>query len=169
MTDESEQLEPQEDHVTDPPTSVSDSDTARDPFEEIASEFSERYRDGEMPSVEEYAQRYPEMAEEIRDLFPTIAAMEQLKEKKAPAKPAVGGLELEQLGDFRILGEIGRGGMGVVYEAEQVSLGRHVAVKVLPKQALLDERHLRRFEREAQTAAKLHHTNIVPVLSLIHI
>ena len=166
MTDESEQLEPQEDHVTDPPTSVSDSDTARDPFEEIASEFSERYRDGEMPSVEEYAQRYPEMAEEIRDLFPTIAAMEQLKEKKAPAKPAVGGLELEQLGDFRILGEIGRGGMGVVYEAEQVSLGRHVAVKVLPKQALLDERHLRRFEREAQTAAKLHHTNIVPVFGV---
>ena len=141
-------------------------DTDRDPFEEIASEFSERHRRGELPSVEEYAQKYPELAEEIRDLFPTIAAMEQLKERKAPAKPTLGGLPLEQLGDFRILGEIGRGGMGVVYEAEQVSLGRHVAVKVLPKQALLDERHLRRFEREAQTAAKLHHTNIVPVFGV---
>lgn len=155
-------------------TSVSDSDSVnppndeleRDPFEELASEFSERHRRGEMPSVEEYARKYPELAEEIRDLFPTIATMEQLKERKAPAKPADGGLQLEQLGDFRILGEIGRGGMGVVYEAEQVSLGRHVAVKVLPKQALLDERHLRRFEREAQTAAKLHHTNIVPVFGV---
>lgn len=158
-------------------TSVSDSDITpsmtddeadelRDPFEELASEFSERHRRGEMPSVEEYARKYPEHADEIRDLFPTIAAMEQLKERKAPAKPAQGGLQLEQLGDFRILGEIGRGGMGVVYEAEQVSLGRHVAVKVLPKQALLDERHLRRFEREAQTAAKLHHTNIVPVFGV---
>lgn len=148
--------------------SMPDEDTPelRDPFEELASEFSERHRRGEMPSVEEYARKYPEHEEEIRDLFPTIAAMEQLKERKAPAKPAQGGLQLEQLGDFRILGEIGRGGMGVVYEAEQVSLGRHVAVKVLPKQALLDERHLRRFEREAQTAAKLHHTNIVPVFGV---
>ena len=141
-------------------------DLERDPFEEIASEFSDRYRNGEMPSIEEYVRLHPELEVEIRDLFPTIAAMEQLKERKAPSKPAVGSLELEQLGDFRILGEIGRGGMGVVYEAEQVSLGRHVAVKVLPKQALLDERHLRRFEREAQTAAKLHHTNIVPVFGV---
>src|SRR5262249_14763648 len=70
---------------------------------------------------------------------------------------------LAQLGDFRIIREIGRGGMGVVYEAEQVSLGRHVALKVLPAQALRDDRQRRRFEREAKAAAKLHHTNIVPV------
>jgi serine/threonine protein kinase len=157
-------------------TSVSDSDAAsgdsgvdpdRDPFEELASEFSERHRRGEMPSIEDYASAHPDLADEIRELFPTIAAMEQLKERKTPPpRPTLGGLPLEELGDFRILGEIGRGGMGVVYEAEQVSLGRHVAVKVLPKQALLDERHLRRFEREAQTAAKLHHTNIVPVFGV---
>src|SRR5262249_4787165 len=62
-----------------------------------------------------------------------------------------------------ILREIGRGGMGVVYEAQQLSLGRHVAIKVLPSHALLDPRHLGRFQREARSAAKLHHTNIVPV------
>src|SRR3954471_3134901 len=56
--------------------------------------------------------------------------------------------------------------MGVVYEAEQVSLGRHVALKVLPHKTLLDAHHKRRFEREAKAAAKLHHTNIVPVFGV---
>jgi eukaryotic-like serine/threonine-protein kinase len=70
------------------------------------------------------------------------------------------------LGDFRILREIGRGGMGVVYEAEQVSLSRRVALKVLPFAAVMDSRQLARFKNEAQAAAQLHHTNIVPVLSV---
>src|SRR5262249_45366312 len=86
----------------------------------------------------------------------------------ADAAPPAAGLSaaaapLQQLGDFRILREVGRGGMGVVYEAEQVSLGRHVALKVLPQQTLADAKQRRRFEREARAAAKLHHTNIVPV------
>ena len=70
---------------------------------------------------------------------------------------------IEQLGDYRIIGEIGRGGMGVVYEAEQLTLGRRVAIKVLPRAALDDSTRLARFEREARTAAILHHTNIVPI------
>src|SRR5207253_402233 len=57
----------------------------------------------------------------------------------------------------------GRGGMGIVYEAVQLSLGRRVAVKVLPFAATLDAKHLQRFRNEAQAAAQLHHTNIVPV------
>ena len=56
--------------------------------------------------------------------------------------------------------------MGVVYEAEQVSLGRHVALKVLPRQLLVDARTKQRFEREARSAARLHHTNIVPVFGV---
>jgi WD40 repeat protein/serine/threonine protein kinase len=70
---------------------------------------------------------------------------------------------LQQLGDYRIIREVGSGGMGVVYEAEQVSLSRHVALKVLPHKALNDSKTKKRFEREARAAAKLHHTNIVPV------
>ncbi|HZV04488.1 MAG TPA: tetratricopeptide repeat protein, partial [Gemmataceae bacterium] len=73
---------------------------------------------------------------------------------------------LERLGDFRILREVGRGGMGVVYEAEQLSLGRRVALKVLPFAATMDPRHLQRFHNEARAAAALHHTNIVPVYSV---
>ena len=71
-----------------------------------------------------------------------------------------------QLGDFRILREIGRGGMGVVYEAEQASLGRRVALKVLPFAAVLDPRQLQRFKNEALAAACLIHQNIVPVYSV---
>ena len=70
------------------------------------------------------------------------------------------------LGDFRIMREIGRGGMGVVYEAMQLSLGRRVALKVLPFAAALDPKQLQRFKNEAQAAAQLHHTNIVPVYAV---
>jgi eukaryotic-like serine/threonine-protein kinase len=79
---------------------------------------------------------------------------------KTPATP------LRQVGDYRIVREIGRGGMGVVYEAEQSSLGRRVALKVLPLNAGADGKALERFKREARAAARLHHTNIVPVFDV---
>src|SRR5262249_54508873 len=67
------------------------------------------------------------------------------------------------LGDFRILREVGRGGMGVVYEGEQISLNRRVALKVLPFAGTMDPKRLQRFKNEARAAAGLHHQNIVPV------
>ena len=79
----------------------------------------------------------------------------------AAALPSLG-----QVGDYRVLREVGRGGMGVVYEAEQVSLGRRVALKVLPRQVSSDLKTLARFRREARSAAQLHHTNIVPVFEV---
>ena len=68
-----------------------------------------------------------------------------------------------RLGDYRLIREIGRGGMGIVYEAEQVSLGRSVALKLLPYTASLDPRSVQRFQVEVQAAAYLHHPHIVPV------
>jgi Protein kinase domain len=135
----------------------------------LADEFAARYRRGERPPLQEYIDRHPELADEIREFFPTLVAMEQVKDdRQAPVEqPATHTLlSPERLGDFRIIREIGHGGMGVVYEAEQVSLGRHVALKVLPSQALADAKQKRRFEREAKAAAKLHHTNIVPVFGV---
>src|SRR5262249_26602979 len=73
-----------------------------------------------------------------------------------------------ELRGFRIIREIGRGGMGVVYEAEEEVLGRRVALKVLPATADMDQRKVERFKREARAAAKLHHTNIVPVFGVGH-
>jgi tetratricopeptide (TPR) repeat protein len=72
----------------------------------------------------------------------------------------------QRLGDFELLREIGRGGMGIVYEAQQISLKRRVALKVLPPGLGLTQSAIQRFEREAQAAAKLHHTNIVPVYAI---
>ena len=142
------------------------SDPDRDPFEELADEFATRHRNGEHVSIEDYAARYPEFAAEIRELFPSVVAMEALRQSKRARQAASQAPVPEQLGDFRIVGEIARGGMGVVYEAEQLTLGRRVAVKVLPQRILASERDVQRFEREAQTAAKLHHTNIVPIFGV---
>jgi hypothetical protein len=80
-----------------------------------------------------------------------------------PAVPSADIQPKGPLGDFRIIREIGRGGMGVVYEALQISLGRRVALKVLPFAAALDAKQWQRFKNEAQAVAHLHHTNIVPV------
>ncbi|MCY3021074.1 MAG: serine/threonine-protein kinase [Planctomycetota bacterium] len=92
--------------------------------------------------------------------------MEQVKRRKQSQQAAAADAGMEWLGDFHIVREIGRGGMGIVYEAEQKALGRRVALKVLPQHYLLDAKRLQRFQREAQAAARLHHTNIVPVFGV---
>jgi serine/threonine-protein kinase len=148
------------------------SSSDRDPVERLAEEFAERYRRGERPALSEYTARYPELAEQIRDLFPALLEMEQVGTVDAASgqRSPPAGFELgappRQLGEYRLLREIGRGGMGVVYEAVQEPLGRHVALKVLPLHGLLNPTQLERFRREAKAAARLHHTNIVPVFGV---
>lgn len=141
-----------------------------DLFEAVAAEFTTRLRAGDRPTIDEYAARHPTLADLLRELLPTISAIETAKLQQAAGAghAAVRSPMPEQLGDFRILREIGSGGMGIVYEAMQLSLDRPVAVKVLPSQALLDPRRVQRFEQEARIAASLHHTNIVPVFGVGH-
>ena len=143
----------------------------RDEIEVLAEEFATLCRAGEPPSPADFAAMHPGHEQEILSLFPSIALMERLKLQKRPSLSGSGGKgeaasPPEWLGDFRILREVGRGGMGIVYEAEQMALSRNVAVKVLPRHALLEPLRLLRFEREAQAAARLHHTNIVPVFGV---
>ena len=138
-------------------------------FDELAEEFAGRYRRGERPSLQEYVDRCPAMGDEIRELFPALVEVEQAEEVlEAQADPAASQAApaLRQVGDYRVIREVGRGGMGVVYEAEQVSLGRRVALKILPGVVAKDRKALERFRREARAAARLHHTNIVPVFEV---
>src|SRR5262245_60022375 len=88
---------------------------------ELADDFAARYRRGERPSLTEYVSKHPELAEEIRDYFPTLVEMEVVKEAAdgPGTAPEIRLPPVEFLGDFHILREIGHGGMGVVYEAEQ--------------------------------------------------
>jgi eukaryotic-like serine/threonine-protein kinase len=141
-------------------------DNDREPFECVAEEFVERCRRGESPSVAEYLERYPEHAETIRKLLPAVAMIERLGRVALPQVEVQPARSIpSQLGEFRIVRELGRGGMGVVYEAVQESLGRNVALKVI-HQVQLDARRLERFHREAQAVARLHHTNIVPIFAV---
>ena len=130
----------------------------------VAGEFFEQRAVGEKPYVEDFAKRYPEIADHIRRTFPALEFVGD--------STHAGNLEMpverpnERLGDFRISGELGRGGMGVVYEAEQLSIGRRVALKVLPFAALADHRAIARFRNEVRAAATLEHPNIVTVHSV---
>jgi len=133
----------------------------RHPIEQLADDFITRLRQGERPSITEYVKQFPDISNELADIIGALLALEDLGDfgQQVESFPPVP----ERLGEYRIVREIGRGGMGVVYAAEQEELGRHVALKVLPSVALLRPTHLERFRREARAAARLHHTNIIPI------
>ena len=123
---------------------------------------------GLAPAAEELVARHPDLAGPIRE---HLASLDFVYRASAPMRPAatVGPEEVDagrqQLGDYTIVREVGRGGMGVVYEARQVSLDRRVALKVLPFAAVLDRKQVVRFYNEAQAAGHLNHPHIVPVYS----
>lgn len=113
---------------------------------------------------------HPALADELGPYLDSIdklhAATQDLRVTRsldANAGPAASG---KRIGDFQIVREVGRGGMGVVYEAHQESLNRRVALKILPFAAVLDPRQIARFRNEAQAAAQLHHPHIVPVFAV---
>jgi eukaryotic-like serine/threonine-protein kinase len=149
-----------------------DTEDGRDPLERMAEEFLDRVRRGERPSVSEFLARAPDRANELEELLSALLFVEDVK-PQSDLMTASGGQDFrggapapERLGDFRILRELGRGGMGIVYKAEQESLGRHVALKVLAPGVARTPLILLRFLREARSAAQLHHTNIVPVFGV---
>ena len=123
---------------------TTDPESARDPVEQLAESFQARLRRGERPSLADYVARCPERADDIRDLFPALVALEQLRpdvqvmtstpeQPAAEIGPAARSLPShpERLGDYQIVRVIGVGGMGIVYEAEHESLKIRVALKVM--------------------------------------
>ena len=140
-------------------------------FDELAEQFTRECREGSAPSIDDYALKYPDLADQIREFFPAIEAIEifgKVNDSQKRFQQATAKFDFDRptsIGDYKIVREIGRGGMGIVYEAIQQSLERPVAIKILLRTSN-EEKQIRRFEREAATAAKLHHTNIVPVFGV---
>jgi serine/threonine protein kinase/tetratricopeptide (TPR) repeat protein len=131
---------------------------------DLVEQLTARIQAGEDIDSAAVMTEHPEHAGRLAGLLPAL---------KAAAALAVVGDSCDdgprpnvELGDFRIVRQVGRGGMGIVYEAEQLSLRRRVALKVLPFASTMDPKQLQRFRNEALAAASLHHEHIVPVFAV---
>ena len=140
---------------------------------EVLDEYLRALEQGIPPAVEDLLAAHPDLAgvlasylESLVGLHGVAAAFGGAADSPAHDSDRGSGGGAKRLGDFVLGGEIGRGGMGIVYEARQLSLSRRVALKVLPFAAVLDARQIARFKNEAQAAAQLQHPNIVPVYAV---
>jgi serine/threonine-protein kinase len=122
-------------------------------LEEVLEKYLDELAEGRTPDQEEYLRAYPELADSLRGVFKTLSFVEAAGKSLNAAQLTRG----QQLGEYRIVREIGRGGMGVVYQAVQTSLNRRVALKVLPAGALLSANALERFSRKPRRAAAASH------------
>ena len=138
----------------------------------VLNELADAQRAGEAPSLEDAVLAHPDLADELRDLWGAVMVADAIASHAslAPTKPSAAVAEsaplLElpaRLGDYELLEELGRGGMGIVYRARQISLDRIVAVKMILRGTLASPNDLARFRAEAEAAARLDHPNIVPV------
>jgi len=138
----------------------------------LVDDYLARLQAGDEVDPDAFAAEHPEHAERLGRLLPALELMDDMRRSSSslgqnhsltPLLMESPGIAPGLVGDFQIVREVGRGGMGVVYEARQLSLDRRVALKVLPLAAAMDPRQLGRFHVEAQAAACLHHTNIVPI------
>lgn len=139
---------------------------SRAPVEILATQFVEELRTGQMPSIENYARRFPLHATVIRESFPVLALLEQARQQSETAairRNMPETFPFHRLGSCELLCELGRGGMGVVFQARDTTSQHIVAVKVLPWRVSMVPEWQKRFEEEARTTARLRHRNIVPV------
>jgi|GEM_PF-898707 len=130
--------------------------------DELVEEFLTRRQSGEEIDPDEFTRQFPEIQEELRNLFRKV----EEKGVLSSGGDRLSGEPPKILGDFRIVREIGRGGMGTVFEAEQISLGRRVALKVLPPHLSYSDDAVRKFRREAEAGGRQSHTGIVAVYAV---
>ena len=133
-------------------------------FDRALEEIGQRIARGLPPNVERYSAELPQFVDRLRRATEGIEALMDVRSD--PVHSPFRALTRGQLGDFSLIAEIGRGGMGTVFEAEQISLGRRVAVKVLSSVAMLDSPQVNRFRNEARAAATLDHPHIVPIYAV---
>ena len=129
---------------------------------DLAEEYAQRLRRGESPSLDEFTSRYPELAAEIEEFLESIALLEDLK--SGDAQPPKRSATLTgSFGRYRIERSLGEGGMGTVYLAHDTQLDRKVALKTPKFSDESDQQSIKRFYREARSAATLRHPYICPV------
>jgi serine/threonine protein kinase len=149
--------------------STDPSHTAEQILESLVDDFTSALRSGMHPAISDYQQRHPQLAAEIEEVLSSVAMLEQFKAVNqavgGPLRPLEEISRLTHIGPYKIVRELGRGGMGIVFAAVHESLGRHVAIKVLPSPLVNTDTSVERFRHEAQAAARLHHTNIVSVFA----
>ncbi|MFN3193536.1 MAG: serine/threonine protein kinase [Aureliella sp.] len=137
-------------------------ETEPDLLDRVSEEFLACWRRGEEPDINAFAARYPEHSEEIRELLEAVVFAEQLNPTASSSLTRIPAEPPTEVGPFTLHREIGRGGMGIVYEATQTPFTQKFAVKVLQPRLISSKTLSNRFAREAQAASRLHHPNIVP-------
>jgi serine/threonine protein kinase/Tfp pilus assembly protein PilF len=135
-------------------------------------EYAAALEAGGRPDRQAFLARHPALSAELAECLDGLEFVAAAASELGPEAPGGGRAAAEEppppfpLEGYRIVRELGRGGMGIVYEAVEVALGRRVALKLLPSAAALDFRQLQRFKHEARAAALLHHESIVPVYAV---
>ena len=151
------------------------SSTHDEQLAQLVSNLSDRAQRGEEVDLEEQCRQHPQFARDLRELWGVIIVAKAAGSASRTSPPTVGSggefqsgsLQLPtRFGDYELLEELGRGGMGVVYRARQQSLDREVAVKMILRGQLASRADVERFEAEAQAAARLDHPGIVPVYNV---
>ena len=134
----------------------------RERLTEILDEFLRKMEAGDVQDRSELIAAHPDLGEALQEYLTKLDELNRLVAGEPRSSEIIG----KQLGDYRLVRELGRGGMGIVYLAQQISLDRMVAVKLLPFASLLEPKYFERFKNEARAAAQLEHPNIVPVYSI---
>jgi serine/threonine-protein kinase len=137
----------------------------------LLADLSDQTRRGIHPNLDAVAAQHPDLAAELCELWGAVVLADELARgsppargaSKRPCEPLPAPQAGKEFGDYELLEEIGRGGMGVVYRAIQRNLNRTVALKMILRGELATPEDLARFQTEAQAAAHLEHPNIVPV------
>ncbi len=155
------------------PTTDQPPSSHSDPLDAIIADYFQQVEAGAVPNREDLLARHPDLAERLRAFFADYDRLDrqagELRLSHDPQRTTDAGIEASVLpcvryfGDYELLEEIARGGMGVVYKARQTSLNRVVALKMILKGELATALDVARFRVEAEAAAGLDHPNIVPI------
>ena len=140
-------------------------------FAELFESLLERQGQGEVIDIDQVCAEFPDLAVDLRELWGAVMVadavagyVESVSDAGGPTDAELSTIELPRtFGDYELVEELGRGGMGVVYRGRQISLDRTVAIKMISRGRLASNEDVARFQAEAEATARLDHPGIVSV------